>query len=76
MRGRAAVAAGRAGAAMDEESIGLFGLVLIVTAMAVSQPLLKHPIIPTLPDVQWENVLSVIGCSDTDSENCSMALAQ
>lgn len=61
---------------MDEESIGLFGLMLIVTAMAVSQPLLKHPVIPTLPDVPWENVLSVIGCGDIDSDNCYMTLAQ
>ncbi len=61
---------------MDEELIGLFGLVLIVTAMAVSQPLLRHPVIPTLPEVQWENVLSVIGCGDFDADNCYMALAQ
>lgn len=61
---------------MDEELIGLFGLVLIVTAMAVSQPLLRHPVIPTLPEVQWESVLSVIGCGDSDADNCYMALAQ
>jgi len=61
---------------MDEDSIGLFGLVLIVTAMAVSQPLLKHPVIPALPDVQWDNVLSVIGCGDSDPDKCYMALAQ
>jgi len=61
---------------MDEESIGLFGLVLIVTAMAMSQPLLKHAVIPSLPNVQWDNVLSVIGCGESDSDSCYVALAQ
>ena len=76
MRGARRCCGTQAGAAMDEESIGLFGLVLIVTAMALSQPLLKHPVIPMLPDVQWDNVLGVIGCGDSDSNNCYMALAQ
>jgi hypothetical protein len=66
----------RAGAAMDEDSLGLFGLLLIVTALAVCQSMPKHLVMPTLPDVPWDNVLSVIGCGQSDSDACYTSMSQ
>jgi len=61
---------------MDEESIGLFGVLLIVTAMVLSQSLQKPYAPPTLPQVNWEDVVSIFGCDKTDGDSCYLAMSQ
>ena len=61
---------------MDEDAISLFGLLLIVAAFAVCQATPQHLTMPAMPDVQWENVLSVIGCGQSDSDACYTAMSQ
>jgi hypothetical protein len=66
----------RIGAAMDEESVGIFGVLLIVTALVMSQSLHKPPVVPALPDIKWEDIVSVFGCSQSTGDNCYVAMSQ
>lgn len=62
---------------MDEESVGIFGVLLIVTALVMSQTLHpKHYATPRLPDVSWQDVVSVFACGQSASENCYLAMSQ
>jgi len=61
---------------MDEESIGIFGVLLIVTALVMSHPLQKSYATPTLPEVKWADVVSVFGCGEKTSDDCYLAMSQ
>lgn len=63
---------------MDEESVGILGVLLIVTALVMSQTLLhKSEAAPRLPDVNWTDVVSVFGCGQADGAHCaSLAVNQ
>jgi hypothetical protein len=62
------------GTAMDEESVGILGVLLIVTALVLSQSLHKPPAMPALPDVKWEDIVSVLGCSQSGGDDCRIAM--
>ena len=59
---------------MDEESVGIFGVLLIVTALVMSQSLHKPPAMPALPDIKWQDVVSVFGCSQSAGDSCYVAM--
>jgi hypothetical protein len=61
---------------MDEESVGIFGVLLIVTALVMSQSLHKPPAVPALPDIKWEDILGVFGCSQSAGDTCYVAMSQ
>ena len=61
---------------MDEESVGILGVLLIVTALVMSQSLHKPPVMPALPDVKWEDIVSVFGCSQGTGDTCYVAMSQ
>jgi hypothetical protein len=58
---------------MDEESIGLLGVLLIVTGLVLSHQVQTSRSL--LHDVHWPNVAEVLGCSG-ENQNCSVALAR
>ena len=55
---------------MDEESIGVLGLLLIVTALVMSQSLQKTHAMPMLA-ATWNGVVSVLSCSTEASPDCA-----
>ena len=61
---------------MDEESVGIFGVLLIVTALVMSQSLHKPPVMPAMPDIKWEDIVSVFSCSQGSGEDCYIAMNQ
>jgi hypothetical protein len=61
---------------MDEESFGLFAMLLIVTALVLGHPLQKSGYAaPALPSVSWADVIS-LGCGDNPADGCSLAMSQ
>jgi hypothetical protein len=61
---------------MDEESIGLLGVLLIVTGLVLSHQVQTSRNLARLHDVHWPDVVEVLGCSDAADRNCSAALAR
>ncbi|MGO8918743.1 MAG: hypothetical protein ACLQJR_22820 [Stellaceae bacterium] len=62
---------------MDEESVGIFGVLLIVTVLVMSQTVFhRGNAAPVLTGVKWENVVSAFGCDPEAGENCYMAMRQ
>ena len=61
---------------MDEESIGLLGVLLIVTGLVLSHQVQTSRTAPMLHDVHWPQVVDVLGCSDPSDRNCAVALAR
>ncbi len=62
---------------MDEESVGILGVLLIVTALVMSQTALhKSQPAPTLPDVKWADLVSAFGCTQPSDDGCSLAVSQ
>lgn len=63
---------------MDEESVGILGVLLIVTVLVMSQASLhKSFAAPALPDVKWSDVVGVFGCSGQQSpDGCTLAMSQ
>lgn len=60
---------------MDEESIGIFGMLLIVTALVMSQTVFHHGYTtPALAAITWENVTNVFGCDQKASDGCAVAM--
>ena len=55
---------------MDEESVGIFGVLLIVTALVMSQTLQRTHAAPSLPDIKWQDVVSLFGCDQSSDNNC------
>lgn len=60
---------------MDEESVGMFGMLLIVTALVMSQSLHRPQPAPSLPQITWQDVVSVFGCGE-GSDGCYVASNQ
>lgn len=62
---------------MDEESVGIFGVLLIVTVLVMSQTGF-HPsyAAPSLAGVKWEDVVSAFGCDQQASDTCTVAMTQ
>jgi hypothetical protein len=61
---------------MDEESVGIFGVLLIVTALVMGHSIQKSYATPTLPDVKWQDVVGVFSCGDKPSDTCYLAMSQ
>jgi hypothetical protein len=62
---------------MDEDSVGLLGVLLIVTALVMSQTALsKTYVAPTLPDLSWKHVASVFNCGYQPGQACTIAMGQ
>ncbi|HEX6842282.1 MAG TPA: hypothetical protein VF113_12160 [Stellaceae bacterium] len=61
---------------MDEESIGLLGVLLIVTGLVVSHQVQTSRAVPMLHDVHWPQLVDVLGCNDPSDRNCTAALAR
>ena len=61
---------------MDEESIGLLGVLLIVTGLVLSHQVQHSRAVPMLQDVHWPQVVDVLGCSDPSDQSCAVTLAR
>lgn len=61
---------------MDEESAGLLGVLLIVTALVLSQSLHLGNAASPLPQVKWQDVVSSFGCGHADGTGCDIAMTQ
>jgi hypothetical protein len=62
---------------MDEESIGLLGVLLIVTGLVLSHQVRTSQALPQLHDLHWPDVVEVLGCSgDASDRSCTLALAR
>lgn len=63
---------------MDDESLGLFGVLLIVTAVVMSHSLHSgHAMpMPSLPTVAWEEVANAALCSEETPHACEAALSR
>jgi len=62
---------------MDEESVGIFGVLLIVTALVMSQTVfLQGYAAPGVSGVKWEDVVSVFGCDQKAGDGCYLAMSQ
>lgn len=56
---------------MDEESVGILGVLLIVTVLVMSQgPLHKSYAAPALHAITWTDIASVFGCSEPNGSDC------
>jgi hypothetical protein len=57
---------------MDEESVGLFGMLLIVTILVLSHPLSPSHAMPasSLGTINWQDVLDAFGCKNASSQDC------
>jgi hypothetical protein len=51
-------------------------VLLIVTALVMSQSLHKPPVVPAMPDIKWEDIVSVFGCNQAAGDNCYLAMSQ
>jgi len=61
---------------MDEESIGLLGVLLIVTGLVLSHQVQTSRAVPMLHDVHWPQVVDVLACSDPSDRSCAVALTR
>jgi hypothetical protein len=63
---------------MDDESLGLFGALLIVTALVMSQSLHNgHAMsLPSLPAITWEEVANASLCGQETPQDCEAALTR
>lgn len=62
---------------MDEESIGIFGVLLIVTVLVVNQAVFHQSVAaPSLAAINWENVVSVFNCDQKPGDSCYIAASQ
>jgi hypothetical protein len=61
---------------VDEESIGILGLLLIVTAVVMSQSLQKSHAMPLLAGVSWHGVVNALSCATDDNPDCPVVMDQ
>jgi len=63
---------------MDEESVGLFGVLLIVTVLVLSQAGSSHHgyAAPSLTAVKWEEIVSAFGCDPQTGDTCTLTTSQ
>lgn len=61
------------GKIMDEDSVGILGVLLIVTALVMSQTVLHRSYAaPSLPDVKWADLMGVFGCNQLAADGCAL----
>jgi hypothetical protein len=66
-----------AGRNMDEESIGLLGVLLIVTGLVLSHQVQTSRALTQLQDIHWPSVVEVFGCGgEAADQSCTLALAR
>ena len=61
---------------MDEESVGKFGLLLIITALVMSQSLRHTHAMPALPDLKFPGVVAALSWPSDADANSAAALSQ
>jgi hypothetical protein len=63
---------------MDDESLGLFGVLLIMTAVVMSHSLHSgHAMsLPSLPAITWEEVANASVCGQETAQDCESALSR
>jgi hypothetical protein len=61
---------------MDDEAIGLFGVLLIAAALVMTQPLHRSHAMPMLPGVHWDQLASALGCVQDGGDGCEAALSR
>ena len=63
---------------MDDESLGLFGVLLIMTAVVMSHVLHSgHAMsLPSLPAITWEEAANASLCVQETSQDCESALSR
>jgi len=60
---------------MDEESVGLFGVLLIATAVVLAHPFQVNASLPTLPEVHWHDLV-VAACGEDPSQDCNSQIVE
>lgn len=62
---------------MDEESIGIFGMLLIVTGLVMSQTVFHHSYAaPAVTTIKWEDLVNLFGCDQKAGDGCSVAMTE
>ena len=63
---------------MDDESLGFFGVLLIMTAVVMSHSLHSgHAMsLPSLPAIPWEEVANASLCGQETPQDCESALSR
>jgi len=62
---------------MDEDqAIGVFGILLIVTVLVFSNALRPSYASSTLPSLHLQQVVSLFSCGEPDTDLCYQAMAQ
>jgi hypothetical protein len=61
---------------MDEESIGFFGVLLIVTAIALTHPFQLNRSMPTLPEMHWQEVVDAATCGPDNVQDCHQTVTR
>jgi hypothetical protein len=56
---------------MDEESIGFFSVLLIVTAVALTHPFQLNRAMLTLPEIHWQSVVEANACGPGAVSDCT-----
>jgi hypothetical protein len=56
---------------MDEESIGFFSVLLVVTAIALTHPFQLNRAMLTLPDIHWQNMVEASACGTDNVPGCA-----
>jgi hypothetical protein len=56
---------------MDEESIGFFSVLLIVTAIALTHPFQLNRTMLTLPQMHWQSVVEASACDTDPAASCN-----
>ncbi|HEV8026781.1 MAG TPA: hypothetical protein VGP50_05095 [Stellaceae bacterium] len=56
---------------MDEESIGFFSVLLIVTAIALTHPFQLNRVVLTLPDIRWQDMVEASACGPDVAAGCT-----
>ncbi len=50
---------------MDEESVGLFGALLLITVLVLSQPM-RSQALPRLPENFWRDMVATLSCEKAE----------
>ena len=61
---------------MDEESIGVIGMLLIVTGLVMTHQLQSSRAVPTFRDMSWQNASAHAPCEPGRGRDCSLASAR
>lgn len=59
---------------MDDESIGLFGVLLLITAVFLAHPF-QVSRMPAFPHVHWEDVVEA-ACSSGSADECGRLMLE